>query len=53
MGEERCVGGVGEAGVEEGFETAGGAAEIVKGTDVGLEGHGVSLEEVHPDAATS
>ncbi len=53
MGEERGVGGVGEAGVEEGFEAACGTGEIVDSTDVGLEGHGRSLEEVRPCAATS
>ena len=41
--EERGVGGVGEAGVEECFETASGTGEVFYVADVGLEGHGVSL----------
>ncbi len=37
------VGGVFEAGVEDGFEAADGTEEVVERADVGLEGHGVSL----------
>ncbi len=44
VGDDGGVGGVFEAGVEDGFEAADGAEEVVEGADVGPEGHGVSLD---------
>ncbi len=39
VGDEGGVRGRVEAGVEDGFEAACGAEEVVEGADVGLEGH--------------
>ena len=40
VGDEDGVGGVGAAGVEEGFEAAGGAVKVFDGLDGGAVGFG-------------